>query len=273
VKKPIRALVVEHIEAWAHIFAEATRRAGASEVVICQDLQMVKDALRNARFDIAILEVGLDPDDDLNSDGIRVLEAIRAIDGGSTKCVLVTGWQGGDRMDLQAAAQQKFGVDWAYMKEKYEPNKVIPKLTELLDQAGKERLPQATPMANLSASVEPIYFEYQLLDTLSPWGGVQTLYSLASQLLGSASPIIAMYPARPMEMGSDGIWVGLYWSRALATAVAVSLGPVDDDNHVPVKLGHLIEVGMISDLEQVQQSNVQGKLWVLSDLDRGNFPR
>lgn len=38
-----------------------------------------------------------------------MLEAIREIDGGRTRCVLVTGWEGGDRMNLQADTQQEFG--------------------------------------------------------------------------------------------------------------------------------------------------------------------
>jgi AcrR family transcriptional regulator len=187
----------------------------------CRNLQEVKEALRRARFDIAVLEVGLDSGDDLDSDGIRVLEQIRKIDAANTRCVLVTGWHGRDRMDLLAEMQQKFGVDWAYMKEQYEPRKVIAKLTELLEQAKGRRLPRTAPMAALSASLETYYFGDQLLSALSPDGGVPTLYSLVSRLLASALPVIAMHPAIPMEKGPDGVCVGLYWSRALATAVAV----------------------------------------------------
>jgi len=80
-------------------------------------------------------------------------------------------------------------------------------------------------MANLSASVEPWRFEGQLIEALSPNGGVQTLYSLVSRLLSSAIPVIAMDPARPMVQGTGGIWTGMYWSRALATALAVGLAP------------------------------------------------
>jgi len=106
VKAPTRALIVEDIETWVYILDRAARRAGASEIVVCGNLQMVGDALRSARFDVAILDVGLDPDDDLNSDGIKALEAIREMDGSGTRCVLITGWQGGDRMDLQESIQR-----------------------------------------------------------------------------------------------------------------------------------------------------------------------
>jgi ActR/RegA family two-component response regulator len=277
VKAPTRALIVEDIETWVFTLDRAARRAGVSEVVVCGDLQTVNDALRKARFDVAILDIGLDPDDDLNSDGIRALEAIREIDGGGTRCVLVTGWQGGDRMDLQASAQQKFGIDWAYMKEKYEAHAVIAKLTELLEQAPARRLSQTTPMANLSASMEPFRFENQLLVGLSPTGGIQTLYSLVSRLLSSAIPVIAMHPAQPMESGPDGVWIGMYWSRALASAIAVGLAPAavwqSDETTVPAYLGHLLPADLAPDLiGSVRERNVHGWLWELPGLDREIFP-
>ncbi|HEY1818825.1 MAG TPA: hypothetical protein VGG83_02770 [Trebonia sp.] len=276
-KAPTRALVVEDIDTWVYTLSRAARRAGASEVVVCESLQKVKDALRAARFDIAILDVGLDPDDDVNADGIKVLEAIRAVDGLGTRCVLVTGWQGGDRMDLQSSAQQKYGVDWSYMKEKYDGPALIAKLTELLEQATARRLFEQAPMGNLCAGMEPFRFEAQLLDALSPKGGVQTLYSLGSRLLSSAIPFIARDPAKPMELGPDGITVGVYWSRTLATAVAVGLAPAatwpDDQLAVPVGLDRLLRPGVLPELlEALPERNIQGRLWELPEVDRDEFP-
>jgi CheY-like chemotaxis protein len=277
VKAPTRALVVEDIDAWVYTLDRAARRAGASEVIVSKNLQMVRDALRSARFDVAILDVGLDPDDDLNSDGVKALEVIREIDGGGTRCVLITGWQGGDRMDLQADAQQKFGVDWAFMKETYEAHRVIAKLTELLEQAPERRLSHRTPMANLCASVEPFHFEDGLLNTLKLVGGVQTLYSLVSRLLSSAIPLVAMHPAKPMEQGHDGAWFGIYWSRALATATAVGLASASgwpgDESSVPSDLARLLPSDVVPDLiESIRERNVQGRLWELPGLDRDRFP-
>ena len=276
-KAPTRALIVEDIETWVYTLDRAARRAGASEVVVCESLQAVKDALRKARFDVAILDVGLDPDDDLNSDGVKALEAIRETDGGSTRCVMITGWQGGDVLDLQADAQQRLGIDWAYMKDRYEARAVIDKLSDLLEQASERRMSQTTPMANLGADMAPFRFEAQLLGALSPTGGVQTLYSLVSRLLSSTIPVIAMHPEVPMEKGPDGGCVGLYWSRALATAVAVELAPAvgwpGDESNVGSNLGHLLPADVVPDLlEGVRERNVQGRLWELPGLDRNTFP-
>jgi CheY-like chemotaxis protein len=274
-KAPTRALIVEDIEEWVYTLERAARRAGASEIITCKNVPMVRDALRNARFDVAILDIGLDPDDDLNADGITVLEAIREIDGGSTRCILVTGWQG-DRMDLQAKAQQEHGVDWAYMKERWEAPIVIAKLTELLEQAPVQRLAQTTPMANLSAGMEPWRFEGQLTGGLSPNGGMPTLYTLVSRLLSSAIPLVARNPAVPMEPSEDGIWLGLYWSRALATGVAVGLGQAtawQDDTAIPASLTRLLPDGVVPDLiERIRERNIQGRLWELPGLSRDIFP-
>lgn len=276
-RAPTRALVVEDIDTWVYVLERAARRAGASEVVVCANLEAVRDALRVARFDIAILDVGLDPDDDLNSDGMKALEVIRDKDGPGTRCVLITGWQGGDRMDLQAAAQHRFGVDWAYMKERYEARAVIAKLTELLEQAPGRRLSHATPMASLCAGIEPFLFEGQLLGALSPTGGVQTLYSVVSRLLGPATPVIAMHPFLPMQKGSDGVYVGLYWSRALATAVAVGLAPAArwegaDERAIPADLDRLLPTNVAPDLiESVREHNLLGWLWELPGIARDKF--
>jgi CheY-like chemotaxis protein len=275
-------LVVEDIEQWAYTLERAARRAGASEVVVCANLQQVKDELRRARFDVAILDVGLDPDDDLNKDGVKVLEAIREIDQLGTRCILVTGWQG-DRLDLQSEAQQRFGIDWAYMKERYEAHAVIAKLAELLNDAAARRLAPAmpgktTPMGNLSANGDDaFFFEGRVVDTLSPTGGMPTLYSLVSRLLSSAIPMLAMRPGKPMEFGPSGVIVGVYWSRSLATAVAVGLATADawqrEKGAIPAGLTRLLPVGTMPDLiEEVQERNIAGRLWELPGLDRDDFP-
>jgi hypothetical protein len=237
---------------------------------------MVHEALRLARFDVAILDIGLDRDDDLNSDGIGALEAIREMDGGGTRCILVTGWQGGDRMDLQARAQQAYGVDWAFMKERYEARAVIAKLGELLGQATERRISQTTPMANLGASMEPFLFQDHLLRGLSPKGGMQTLYSLVSRLINPVVPLVAMHPAAPMVQGPDGVTVGVYWSRALSSAVAVGLAPAaawdDDETVIPATLRRQVPEGVLPDLlESAPERNVLGRLWELPGLDRNSF--
>lgn len=275
---PTRALVVEDHDHWVYILNRAARLAGASEVTVCRNLPEVADALRRARFDLAILDIGLDPEDDLNSDGIKALEAIREMDRAGTRCVLVTGWQGGDLLDLAAYAQEKFGVDWAFMKDKYEEQRVIGKLTELLQDTPERRLSeQQTAMANLNPSAEPFFFENELLNSIGPAGGVQTLYRLASRLLNSAIPVIALHPAKPMEQGRHGVWTGVYWSRALATAIAVGLAPTASwptaENAVLSELGELLPANVVAEqIQTVRERNVEGRLFELPGLSRDEFP-
>jgi CheY-like chemotaxis protein len=277
VRAPTRALIVEDIETWAYTLSRAARRAGAAEVVVCENLEAVRDAVRKARFDIAILDIGLDPDDDLNADGIKALEVIREIDGTGTRCVLVTGWQGGDRLDLQSQAQLRFGVDWAYMKERYEGHSVIAKLTELLEQAPARRRYDTTPIENLCASADSWRIEGLLVSALSPQGGVQTLYRLVARLLDAAIPVIAMDRFVPLQKDPAGVWAGLYWSRALASAVAVELGPAaawqeGDDSGVPAALTRLLPDGVVPDLiESIRERNIAGRIWELPGISRDKF--
>jgi ActR/RegA family two-component response regulator len=276
VRPPTRALLVEDVESWVSILGRAVRRAGISEIVTCENLQAAREALRKARFDVAILDIGLDEADDLNKDGVKVLEAIREVDTASTRCVLVTGWQGGDRLALASDAQDKFGVDYAFMKEKYDAHALIEKLTELLQQAAASRLDK-TPMENLGASMEPFPFETQLLHALDPHGGVQTIYTLVSRLLSGAIPLVAQHPGQPIGIWPGDVSVGLYWSRALSTAVAVGLGPapawLEDRSVIPDRVKELLPGGVNPELiDRTRERNIQGRLWELPGIDRDQFP-
>jgi ActR/RegA family two-component response regulator len=275
-KAPTRALVVEDIDSWVFTLTRAARRAGASEIVTCSDLDSLHEALRTARFDIAIVDVGLDPDDDTDDDGVRALEMIRTFDGEGTRCVLVTGWQGGDRLSLQADLVHRLGVEWAYMKEKYDAHAIIAKLTELLEDAMERRISVTTPMANIGASVEPYLFEGELLRRLSPTGGVSTLYTLVSRLVAPSLPLVAKEPLAPMASAPGGSLLGPYWSRGLATAVAVELDTSDVSRDLDsvaadvtkrLSLQHPPEL-----LMQVTQRNVAGRLWELPGVSRSEFP-
>lgn len=80
-----------------------------------------------------------------------------------------------------------------------------------------------------------------------------------------------------MELGADGITVGVYWSRTLATAVAVGLAPAatwpDNQLAVPTGLGSLLPADVLPELlEVVPERNIQGRLWELPGLDRDAFP-
>ena len=45
VRAPIRALIVEDVETWAYTLSRAARRAGAAEVVVCESLEAVRNAI------------------------------------------------------------------------------------------------------------------------------------------------------------------------------------------------------------------------------------
>jgi hypothetical protein len=134
------------------------------------------------------------------------------------------------------------------------------------------------PLENLRAMMAPGHFDDQLLDVLSPAGGVQTFYSLVPRLLGSVIPLVAMHPFMPMQKGPDGGCVGLYWSRALATAVAVALSPANgwqggDESTILEDLARRLPGGVVPDLiERARERNVQGWLWELPGIGRDEFP-
>jgi CheY-like chemotaxis protein len=267
-------LVVEDIDSWVYTLKRAARRAGASDVVACTNLGEVEEALQRARFDAAIVDIGLDPADDLDAEGVRAIEMIREADGPSTRCVMVTGWQG-DRLNLLADLQQRLGVEWAFMKEKYDSHAVIEKITELLEQPARTMGPESS-MENLSGGGDVWHFEAQLLSTLKPTDGVRTLYDLIAKLLDQTIPLIAETPEEPLHRLDQGSLVGFYWSRRLATAVAVDLSTASgkDDFHElrPAVKAHFGLGNAFDLLSAVRMRNISGRLWELLDVERERFP-
>jgi DNA-binding response OmpR family regulator len=273
---PTRAIIVEDVEAWMFSFQRAARLAGISETYACSNLGQVREALRQARFDIAILDLGLDPDDDLNSEGAEALEMIRSQDGPATQVVLVTGWQGGDRMSMQSSLTNRFGVDWAYMKDRYEANDLIEKLSELLTQTrSRQAGAPVAPMGDLEGEADSMRFQSDLLGRLKPTGGVETLFTLVGHLLSPVVPLIASTPQQPMVYGPDATCLGVYWSRALAAAVAVELSSRPDsakDEDALDTVRQRLGIDRVVLQSRASQKNLVGRLWELPGLERIEFP-
>ena len=281
-KAPTRAVIVEDIDSWAFNLKRVVRRAGASEVETCKNLDELHAELRRARFDIAIIDIGLDPNDNADASGVQALEMIRATDGASTRCVLVTGWQGGDRMSMQADLAARFRVEWAFMKEKFDPDTATEKLSELLDGAPQRRISGRTPMANLAAAAEPMQFEASVLRTLAPTGGAVTLYALAETLLEPVVPLVAADPTAPLralDERPDGVpsLIGQYWSRARSAAVAVEFTtpPAELADHDALKLA-LTQAFTLPALPELlfeaNRRNLLGRIWEFPGVGREFFP-
>lgn len=276
---PTRALIVEDVESWTFTLSRAARRAGVSEVHTCDSPAHVRSALGHVRFDVAVIDIGLDPDDDRNRGGQDVLAAIREKDGRSTRCILVTGWPG-DFLDVQSEMAAKYGVDWAYMKDRYDGPTVVAKLAELLEGASRRRVEQSTPMAQLAASANQMRFEDSLLRsfTVPLRGDVTVLYALASELLDPITPLLARDVTAPMRaLGGRSGSAGLYWSRALGAAVIVELSTSasrqeDEIEDVGAGLGGLLDLPHAPELlVQVRRANLRGRVWEVPGVERAIF--
>ena len=124
--------------------------------------------------------------------------------------------------------------------------------------------------------MDPSRFESQLHEAISPAGGVSTLYTAVSRLASSAIPLVAMDPYSPMKAGPDGVSVGVYWSRSLATAVAIGLAAADSrlpgGKDPALHLEPILSTDTAPDLiEHVKERNVLGWLWELPGVARDMF--
>ncbi len=179
-------------------------------------------------------------------------------------------------MSLQAEAHLDHGVDFAFMKEKYDAPVVTAKLTELLAKAPDRRRGQGTAMESLSAGIDPPFaFEHWMLDALSPAGGIRTVYTLVNRLLRDVTPAIAKQPNPPLEKGTDGVCTGVFWSRALGCAVGVGLAPTDVWNGsaaLPAGLAGMLRGEVMPDrITEAHERNLAGRVYEMPGIERDQF--
>ncbi len=70
---------------------------------------------------------------------------------------------------------------------------------------------------------------------------------------------------------------GVYWSRALGSAVGIGLAPAaawsGEDSAIPETLARQLAPDVTPDLiESVRERNIAGRLWELPGLERDEFP-
>lgn len=69
-------LIVEDSESWQRNLSAYVKKAGG-EPVVAANLGAVQDEVRKRCFDVAIVDLGLDPENDENRDGYRAVQKIR----------------------------------------------------------------------------------------------------------------------------------------------------------------------------------------------------
>ena len=110
----LRALVVEDDHAWQQIISEILLDCGL-EVDVAANLDDATTQLKSQPHRLAVVDLSLSPNDHNNSDGLRVLEAIRRLDP-NCRAILLTGFA---TVELAVTALTDYGAFTFLRKERF----------------------------------------------------------------------------------------------------------------------------------------------------------
>lgn len=217
-------LLVEDERSWAEVYERAARRSGLDAVRTADSYAAAAAAIDSMRFAVALVDIGLDVDDDRNIDGLRVMEKIRA-SGDRTSVVVITGRSGGDVLPIVRDAIKKFNAYDTIAKSTLVPSELRTLIEGGLREyelgAGEDR---TTLSKALCGDMDQLLWDDMLLGKAVTHGGVTELYKLIDSLFAPLVPLV------PTETGgvrlTDGnLACGTFWSRGIGSGVIACFGP------------------------------------------------
>lgn len=100
-------LIVEDEEEWQDVYSRYAAKLGIFTIHLAEDLATAESLIDVMPFAVAFIDIGLNPNDDQNVDGLLVMEKIRSVDE-ATSIVVVTGRPGRDETPTARAALKRF---------------------------------------------------------------------------------------------------------------------------------------------------------------------
>jgi ActR/RegA family two-component response regulator len=219
-------LIVEDDSEWRGIYERTvTEERPDHTVMVAKDLPSAERMIEAAEFAVAFVDIGLDVENDRNVDGLRVMEVIRAA-GDKTSIVVVTGRTGPDLIPIVKEALKKHRAYDTVPKRGIDPDTIRHLLNGGLEAyrgaAVSERLDARDA---LRGAADPMNWDYEVRKAVGFQGDAGVFYDFLRELVGPYLPLV------PKDDGSHadqerGFVQGVYWSRAIASAVGILIAAV-----------------------------------------------
>jgi ActR/RegA family two-component response regulator len=270
-------LVVEDEDQWHGLYQRAAKDYGLESTVrIAKDLATAERLIEALRFSVAFVDIGLDVKDDRNVDGLRVMEKIRAT-GDETSIVVVTGRSGQDAISIARDAMKKYAAFDLFGKSTVKPSDIRKLLEGGLEAYRKTATVERRAARDALLGAEgAMIVDDQILRATKFKGRASALYDFLAGLLDGYLPIVPVDGGGHAQLDPEsGLVHGCFWSRAVASAIAVCFGSVASMDQVldaaleDSRLLGKYEVGE-ADTERAE-FGVKGAVFLLEGVGRGDF--
>jgi hypothetical protein len=263
-------LIVEDEADWRANYQRVAKRLGITEMQVAEDLAGAEAILRNRTFAVAIVDVGLDVDDDSNTDGLKVMALIRAL-GDATNILVVTGRHGHDVVQITRDALRTYKAYDTIGKVPIEPNELQRLVAGALkDYKDNEANGQPAVHDVLRGDDDPQVWDHRMISGLRVKGAA-SLYSFLTGLFGRFLPVVARPGSPSVRLDvENAVAHGGYWSRGVGQAVVVAFGPKGDfASHCGPALANY-ELGEL--LHSATAGDLEGAVYALPSEGRDTFP-
>lgn len=270
-------LIVEDDEEWSDAYVRAVDDLDEHHTVsIATNLASAERLIETTRFAVAIVDVGLDINDDRNIDGLRVMERLHAT-ADKTSIVVVTGRSGQDVLPITRDAIIEYGAYDTVAKGSV----ALEDITKLLDGGLKahRKVAAAGRIAAheaLRGNAEAMNWDHRLMQATNFKGTASGFYGFLDQLFGEYLPVVAGHPVGLPDAGLPADLVcGDYWSRSIASAVAVCLaaaGQFDQAIEANSRGGKLFgRYSLGEPLKQLAGHGIKGAVFALPESRWADF--
>ncbi|HEX8752830.1 MAG TPA: response regulator [Solirubrobacterales bacterium] len=220
-------LVVEDDKDWREIYSRNARPLHEGELRTAVTLEEALVAIEEMAFAVAFVDIRLDEADDQNTDGLRVLQALRETRD-HTSAIMLTGH---GTVAITRDALKEFDAYEAIEKESTSNDPGM--IRELIERATEDRNRQAQVLDPPAPEVlrgrrTVMDWDSEMLRVTGGRGGVDAFYRLVENLANRYLPLV---PGGPDDLlvhrdGSD-LAVGLFWSRAVGCPLMIAFGQAD----------------------------------------------
>jgi RNA polymerase sigma factor (sigma-70 family) len=143
----LRALVVEDDPSWQQIIAEILSDCGLA-VEVASNLDQAAVALKSQPHRVAVIDLSLAPNDHNNTDGLRVLDAVRRLDP-NCRAILLTGFA---TVEVAVSALTEYGAFTFLRKESFQRSQLREIVNRILVSAPSLATSASDSISTVSAA-------------------------------------------------------------------------------------------------------------------------
>lgn len=272
-KSQANFLVVDDERSWRDFYEAEIRQMNVGPVWSAGDLAEAGKAIESVRFAVALVDIGLEEDDDRNVDGLRVMQLIRGA-GDPTSIIVVTGRSGRDVLSIVRDSIKEYDALDAVAKKTLAPSH----LRHLLE-SGIRAYQDATSderrllYDSLRGEAEQVIWDDAIMRATGIHGGAKAYYSLLESLFRPFVPLVSRQSDGVQV--HDGVAYGTFWSRGTGHAVMGCFGEEERVETVMEQArggGMLLGGHAVKELVNVYRGEGNGGVvYLLANCVRGEF--